>query len=293
VDGQPALVEQSVRLWQMNREVNGIVAYPFSRAQRVELTGGYRNIGFAADATVRAFSPINGQLLLEERRDVPTPDALHLGTAAAALVYDTSLFGGTSPVRGQRYRLEFGTANGTLNYTSALADYRRYFMPVRPLTLAARILHFGRYGGDAEDRRMQDLFIGYPSLVRGYTPGSFRPEECPPNETGSCPVFDRLIGSRIAVANAELRIPLLGALGVIPSRGFPPVEIAPFYDAGIAWMSSEQARLRDRARSPVTSYGLSLRFNLLGYLIGQVSYALPQDRPARAGIWEFTFTPGF
>jgi len=157
-----------------------------------------------------------------------------MGTASAAVVYDTSIFGGTSPIVGQRYRLELGTAGGSLNYSTFLADYRRYFRLARPVTIAGRFLHFGRYGGDAEDTRLQDIFLGYPSLIRGYGAGSFHANECGMSAPGRCPVFDRLFGSRMAVGNAELRVPVLGPLGVIASRSVPPVETALFYDAGIA-----------------------------------------------------------
>jgi len=44
--------------------------------------------------------------------------------------------------------------------------------------LAGRIMHLGRYGGDAQSPLMRDLSVGYPSLVRGYEPGSFTAAEC-------------------------------------------------------------------------------------------------------------------
>ena len=57
--------------------------------------------------------------------------------------------------------------------------------------------------------------------MHGYDSGSFTSDECG-GSSGPCPAFDRLFGSRIAVANLELRLPLLGALGVIPSPQVPP-----------------------------------------------------------------------
>ena len=86
----------------------------------------------------------------------------------AALVYDTSNFGATSPVQGTRYRFEATPTFGSLQFTSLLGDYRRYFMPAPFYTIAARALHYGRYGAGGEDRRLFPLFIGYPTLVRGY-----------------------------------------------------------------------------------------------------------------------------
>ncbi len=295
VQGEPALIEQTVRFWQINRELSGIYAYPFNRAQRLEFAGGYRNIAFSADAVVQAFSLRTGRLLLDERRDLEVPGALHMATGAAALVYDTSIFGGTSPVLGRSYRFEADAAAGSLNFFTLLGDYRRYYMPVRPLTIAGRLLHVGRYGGDAEDDRLQDLFLGYPSLVRGYGAGSFTVGECGPaaEDETSCPAFDRLLGSRIAVANAELRVPLVGPLGLVPSRSAPPVETAIFYDAGLAWGGDRRAAVLGSRRSSATSYGVSLRFNLLGFAIGQISLVHPNQRPLKNWLWEFSLTPGF
>jgi hypothetical protein len=76
------------------------------------------------------------------------------GTASAALVYDSSTFGATSPVQGQRYRLQVSPSVGSIDFTSVLADYRRYFMPVSFYTLATRVMHYGRYGRGSQDERL-------------------------------------------------------------------------------------------------------------------------------------------
>jgi len=292
VGGRPSLLEESILFWQINREAAALVSYPFNRAKRVEFTGGYRNIAFSAKSELAIFELGTGRLVGLTRRDLPMPPALHMGTASAAFVHDTSIFGGTSPIMGRRYRLEYGAAAGTVNHTHALVDYREYVRLARPLTLATRLLHYGRYGGGAEDYRFQDVFLGYPSLVRGYSAGSFRAQECGQN-SGRCPVFDQLFGSRMAVANAELRIPLFGALGLVRSPGVPPVEIAPFFDAGIAWYGRENLSVLRGARKPITSYGASLRLNVLGFAIAQISYVQPQDRPLKSWHWEFALIPGF
>jgi outer membrane protein assembly factor BamA len=289
------LIDQTLQLWQINREITGNVSYPFNRAQRIEFSTGFQNISFKAQARTNGFSLNTGELLLDTTDDLPSSESLRFGKAGAALIYDTSIFGGTSPIAGQSYRLEYALAAGTLTYSTALADYRRYFRVSRQLTLAGRILHFGRYGSGGEDPRQQDLFLGYPALVRGYNADSFSTDECGSviDNAGACLAFDRLLGSRIAVVNAEARVPLLGALGVIPSRAVPPVEAALFYDAGIAWRSTEKASFLGGSRKAVKSYGGSLRFNLLGFAIGQLSYVRPLDRPRDKWHWEFSFIPGF
>jgi hypothetical protein len=47
------------------------------------------------------------------------------------------------------------------------------------------------------------------------------------------------------------------------------------------------------SRSEVTSYGGSLRFNILGFAVGQLSYVRPNDRPLKDWHWEFSLIPGF
>src|SRR5436309_9652512 len=105
----------------------------------------------------------------------------------------------------QRYHLDVSPVLVTNNNTEALTDFRQYVMPVRPLTIAARVMHYGRYGSGGEDQRLSPLYLGYPSLVRGYDFNSFSASECGVQAGGSCPVFDRLLGSRMLVGNLEAR----------------------------------------------------------------------------------------
>jgi hypothetical protein len=295
VDNTPVVLDRSTRFWQVNREILGYFAYPFNRAQRVEFSSGLRRISFDAEERTELYDARTGQLIGEQTVDIASPDALNLGTGAAALVFDTSIFGGTSPVTGRRYRFEVAGTGGDLKYGSLLGDFRQYYQIARPLIVAGRLLHFGRYGGDAEDARLQDMFVGYESLVRGYSSESFSANECGPslNTTGACPVYDQLFGSRMAVANAEVRVPLLGPLGLIPSRSFLPVETALFYDAGLAWTSADEPDFFGGTRRPVTSHGGSLRINLMGFAIGQISLVHPNDRPGKGWTWEFSLVPGF
>jgi outer membrane protein assembly factor BamA len=213
-----------------------------------------------------------------------------------ALVYDNSIFGATSPIIGRSMRLEVSPVTGTLQFNSFLADYRRYFMPVRPFTLAGRFLHYGRYGRDGEDGRLAQLFLGYPGLVRGYDSNSFEAGECiaTSDSTFECPLFDRLYGSRMAMANFELRFPLFGLLHLGPGYyGALPVETGLFYDLGVAWTQNEKAAFLGGTREFVRSYGATLRLNLLGYAILEFDYVNPVDRPRKGWFWQFNFIAGF
>jgi len=168
VNGQTYIVQEAVRITQLNSGASAIAQYPFSQVQRVEFSAGARRIGFGAEVETQFFSPSSGQLIDRQTENLPHPEAINLGEASAALVYDSSIYGATSPLVGGRYRFEYSQEAGTLTYGGVLADYRRYFMPARPFTIAVRGLHYGRYGADAEDARLTPLFIGYQGLVRGY-----------------------------------------------------------------------------------------------------------------------------
>jgi hypothetical protein len=284
--GEPAIRERDFRFYQIERNVIGNIEYPFNRAQRLELSAGFQSIDFAGEVETRIFSEIDGRLLAEGTQPLPEDSipTINLGIASAALVYDNSYFGGTSPLLGQRYRLEASPVIGDIEFVGVLADYRRY-VRVAPVTLAGRVLHYARYGADGDHPQLADLFLGYPSLVRGYNDASFTVAEEPE--------FNRLFGSRLGVANLELRLPLLGGLGLIPSGAFPPIEIAGFFDAGVAWRKDEPAPFQSGAREAVTSHGVALRVNLFGFAVGELDFVHPNDRPLKGWYWQFSLQPGF
>jgi outer membrane protein assembly factor BamA len=207
------------------------------------------------------------------------------------------VFGATSPILGQRFRFEASPVFGTLNYTGALADLRQYYMPVRPVTLAGRVMHYGRYGSGGEDGRLFPLFLGYASLVRGYDTGSFDASECATPVGGQastrCPVFDQLFGSRILVGNFEVRAPLLGLFGARNLYGPIPVEVGAFFDAGVAWNSGASPKLFGGERELVKSVGATARLNLLGFAVLQVDWVTPLDRPGKDAFFQFNVLAGF
>jgi Tol biopolymer transport system component len=306
IGNEPAQIEQTVLFRQTEQSVGGIVAYPFSRAQRVEFQGGVTRISFDQIVETTAFSLNTGNLLINDSTTTSIGDPLSLANTSAALVYDTSNFGATSPVQGQRYRLEAAPTFGSINYTTLMADYRRYFMPVSFYTVAARVLHYGRYGSGSDDTRLYPLFIGYPNLVRGYDVGTFNTQDCTPNAVSSCPEFDRLQGSRLLVANLEFRFPLLRPFGATQRMYGPvPVEVAFFADAGWAWNNLQQVAIATSIlgasqvphpfnwRDGVASAGVALRVNLFGYAVGQFDFAHPFQRPGSGWLFQFNLSPGF
>jgi hypothetical protein len=306
---------QIFRIYQ--DQAAALFEFPTSRTRRWEVNAGYAHYGFDFEA-LRIFYNAAGQELGDERVDIEDEtffgldpsDDFHMATGSVAYVGDWSYFGFTSPVRGGRFRFELSPMVGDLNIVNGLADYRRYFNSY-PFTLAFRGLHFGRYGPDAEGTNAlfnQQLFLGYETLVRGYALESWSLDEC---ATPQCPSFNRLVGSRIGVLNAELRVPLFG----VPEFGlinfpFLPTELAAFFDAGVAWNSSSacEGELAARQvvdctpvfkwdspleRTPVASTGLSARMNVLGFMVFEVYYAYPFQRPEKGAHFGFNIAPGW
>jgi hypothetical protein len=286
---------------------------PFSRFQRLELGLRATRISRARLAFSQFFDPVSGYLL-DERLDTDGLGAVNYLQPSVALVNDNSISLYVGPFIGRRSRFEYAPAFGGWRFHQVLADYRRYDQLLGPIVLASRLMFFGRMG---RDDNQFPMFLGTPELIRGYTAGSFRRNECLFDLGGSvtgCSVLDQLIGSRIAVANLELRFPLISnlTLGILPVR-LPPIEGALFFDAGIAWTrdhdiggllpwregngtvvwSRRSGENADVVRQPLKSWGASIRGNLLGFLILRADYAKPLDRPGKSAYWTLSIGPTF
>lgn len=294
----PATVVQQVFQREYYDDAQAILQYPLSETRRLEFGVGGQRVSYGLQ--VDSLLLVNDQVIDQTSRQLSTPGSLNFATARAAFVGDYSFFGMTSPIAGGRYRFEVAPYAGSLSYGTVLADYRRYVF-AKPVTFAVRGLHFGRYGPDAQDSRMQPLFVGQSALIRGYDPNTFRASECTRTVTADvngCPEYTRLNGSRVAVANMELRIPLFGPerLGLIHST-FLPIEIAPFVDAGVAWSQGDRPSIRFDQRTsdrvPVFSAGVTSRLNLFGYAVVEVFWAHPFQRPQRNGVIGFQLAPGW
>lgn len=273
--------------------------YPLSITRRIEFAGGYTYLHYGLRADRYLQTPNGSVFLLQQQVGLPVPPGLNLFQATAAYTTDYSTFGFTSPIAGGRSRFEVDPTFGNLQFVTVSGDYRRYLF-ANPITFAFRAVHYGRYGGSAEDPRLSPLYIGDPYFIRGYDVNSFSALECSAlfTGTGTCPAFDRLLGSRIAVMNGEIRIPLLG----VPQFGlinFPylPTEIAPFVDGGLAWSTGSKIALtlnpNDQRDIPVFSAGISARVNILGYIVGEFYLARPFQRPGKGTQFGFQILPGW
>ncbi len=302
--GLPVIVESLNKFRQTNREALAFTSFSFNRSQRVEFSLGYRNISFAQEIQQRFFDANTFQEVLARiDTSFSVGSQLHMLQTGAALVYDNSVFGLTGPIMGQRYRIDVTPFVGSLNYVNITGDFRKYIMPKSPFTIAARLVHSGRYGSDGEDPLLNDLYIGYSSLVRGYDFNSFDVFDCTSSTelfgtVGQCSLNDKLFGSRVLVGNLELRFPLLGALGLGGGYyGALPIDFVFFGDAGMAWRTNdpsttvnEQAFFLGGDRKPVYSAGAGLRMNLFGFAIIEFDRVRAFDR--RQWLWQFSFNQG-
>jgi len=299
------LVTQFRRL--IFRDITAQGYYPFSRFSRLQGGISFANINDDIFEIREPFNPINGFPTAQpflETRDLQNITYLQ---PSIAYVFDNSLSAYVGPFLGRRARFEVSQNLDVVGtgwkFTTVTADHRRYDRIAGNVVLATRALVFGRMG---RDERQFIFFGGNTELIRGYTTGSFQRNECngptDPQSISGCAAFDELIGSRAAVFNAEVRFPLIaGGLGFITANNFPgALEGALFYDAGVFWESGQSVRLSRKpgesandVRRPLSSYGFSLRANLLNFLILRLDYARPLQRTNVGGVWTISLGPTF
>jgi hypothetical protein len=284
--------ERERTLWT-NRRLGGFAAYPLTRSHRVELSAGFTELSFAREGWRDLVSTLTGMTV--EHQTFPLSDEPSIGMADAglALVGDSAISGATGPMIGSRYRFQ-ATANvGGLSYTSVLADYRRYLMPIRPYTIALRFVHAGRYGADAADFRLHDSYLGSPTLVRGYSSNNVVRRECR-NGTADCPTLNTLLANRIVAAKLEVRVPLWSTI-TSTSRiryGPLPVDAFLFADAGAGWGGEQRFGPGGFDGRIVRSVGAGIRANAAGFVL-ELAAVRPFDLRGAGWTFGFNLRPGF
>jgi WD40 repeat protein len=298
-EGEPTVEKQEITTY-VARQAFGVTAYPLNRFTRIEMGAGFYNIDRKRWFISRN---ITGNISAEPfqfdstRRD-PT---LNYFDGQLGLVSDNTLFGYTGPIYGRRYRFQVSPVVGSFNWIEYLADYRRYdAILFNYLTLATRAYASMSVG---RDETQFPKYIARPDFVRGYDRNSSFYLTCPivGANASNCSAV-QLLGSRVAVLNAELRFPLIRRfeLGLLPI-GLPPVDGLFFYDVGAAWSKDQSLYMSRPAnydvtkqRYPLRSYGAGLRLNLFNYAIVRWDYAIPVDQQGkRKGFWTWSLWPSF
>ena len=282
------------------RQVFTQAFYPFNRFNRVELGVAAINLNDATLEIARIYNDYNFPVGNSSIRTVPGPTVSYV-QPSLAMAHDRTLFGSVGPFAGSRWRIQYSPAIGDWNFHAGTFDYRQYVF-VRPFTLAFRTFFFGRYGGEADTF---PNFLGNPDLIRGYTQGSVWDRECrntlQSNTRTGCAALDQLIGSKLAVANVELRFPLASNVTLL-GVPLPTVHGALFFDVGMTWNETSIVKWRRETtddpyevRAPLRSWGGSIRANVFGLLILRADYTLPLDRAPEydQAYWTISIGPTF
>ena len=229
--------------------MQGTAWYPFSRFRRLEfdVRVGFIDdalVSYVQDCTTPGFPIGNARY-----QTIGQPDVFFT-LPTVAYVFDNTIYGYVGPYLGTKYRVALSQSIGTWQYTQLLLDYRRYTHIKGPVVFAFRGLFYGRRGPDANQF---DVFIGTPDIVRGHTSGSYQRNECQvANSNGICLPLNRLVSQQLAVANFELRFPLLTPQMKFVPKGLPPIEGVAFFDAGLSWNQNSVIKwsLPDNDSSP-------------------------------------------
>ncbi|HKK76344.1 MAG TPA: hypothetical protein VJ953_14795 [Saprospiraceae bacterium] len=256
---------------------------PFSRSFRLEADVDFSRYSQSIvrfDNYYDAF----GRLVYQDRNRQEAPEGFNLFSAGAAAVGDASSFGLTAPLDGHRFRVGGRQYMGAFSFFSATADFR-YYRFLKPVSLAFRAMHMGRYGEAADNGRLSPFFLGSPWFIRGYNGADVEPLI-----VGGQIAEDNLFGSKIFVSNFEVRLPFTGPeqLALIKS-GFLFTDLNFFVDGGLAWFDQEQFDTDSNLSGysdakPVFSIGVSVRANVFGALIVEPYYAKPLFEGVPAGF---------
>ena len=294
-NGEPALLRQTEYFQRVQVRAAGMVAYPFSRGLRVEMFAGMRHARYRRDRHISVSSVETGRVLDSGEGPTYGGSPTTVAEVGAALVRDTSVFGPTGPIMGSRYRLEVAPAAGQLSYTSVTADLRHYVMPVRPFTVAMRVVHSARYGADGSDPRLLPSYLGSSYFVRGHRQDL---NYCHPDATRVC--GDELIGNRLLVGNLEVRFPVWGLLSRQIDYGLIPIDAFVFADGGFISGTGNRepgaviasgSRIADPG-SRISSIGAGLRVNAGGLPL-EVGAVRALDGPKPRWQFELGFRVGF
>jgi Tol biopolymer transport system component len=205
----------------------------------------------------------------------------NLAQIYAAYVGDNTTFGTVAPLNGYRYRFELAQFFGSTSYTSVLADYRKYIY-LKPFTLATRFMYNGRLNATNLDllNNINPLYLGFPWNMHGFWGKAFDQQQ-------GLILQENLQGEQMALANFEVRLPFSGPekLALI-NFNYLPSDLNFFIDMGV--ISSQKNRIGTTSdfsnvgdnplrfkNTPIVTTGLSLRVNVLGYLIIEPYFAVP------------------
>ncbi len=130
--------------------------------------------------------------------------------------------------------------------------------------------------------------------MHGYGYGSFTTTECPTDSAAvQCGIFDNLLGSRMLVANIEVRAPLVGLFTGELEYGRVPSRSPPSSTRASPGRATRRPSFAGGTRNVVRSAGGAARINVFGLLILEVAASRPFDRLVRGWRWQVALRQGF
>ena len=209
--------------WERRYGGYGALSYPLSKFKRIEASLNIRHSD-------------KEWFIRDYRRD-----AL-LVSAFGSYIKDTSLWGMTGPIDGERINLTFGNtydvAYSNVRFSTLIADYRHYFRLSPRMTHAVRLWTQLNYGKESTP-----FYMGGSWDLRGYG-------------------FWRIWGTKLALISNELRFPFIDNLVVkfpFGGLGLHAIRGAMFFDVGNAWY--------DEPNGLLGSTGFGVRFCFGGMLV--------------------------
>ena len=328
----PSVQERYDIIRTFQDQLNVFTSYPLSKITRIEFGTGVARYYYRVDRYTTYYDTLGNYINSDHQHIAnstynadPANGGLQLipftiYSVNTAIVGDNSFFGVASPLNGFRYRIQAEYDFGTYQFFAPSVDLRKYWR-LAPVTLAARLYGYGRFG-NADG--LYPLYIGYPFYIRGYEAQTFYTgnNKTPTNNF----TIGDLSGSRMAIANFEVRLPFTGPekLSAVKSKFFFS-ELNFFADAGLAWSAGDKIELKTDpsllrvvpvkdasgnqvfdpnsgnplysnvySKVPAFSLGVSLRVNLFGYFILEPYLAYPVNRTdIGKPVFGLGFTPGW
>jgi Tol biopolymer transport system component len=249
-----------------NFGLNFFMSRPFDRYRRIDLSMTFLGV----DRTDTSFG-----VDLSKRRVL---------VSGLQYVKDTTLWGFTGPVNGQRSSVSLlfspDIGKNSIDFRTLSFDYRKYYKMGEEFNFVVRLT-----GGASFGKNAQNFFLGGMDnwINRRFKDGSLRIDnpddiyfssfEMPLRGTD----YYEQIGTRFFLTNFELRFPFIRyfILGV-PPMFFSNIRGVLFYDMGAAWTHNDQFRffskdkgggLLPKLGSPIAGFGTGMRVNLGVFLL--------------------------
>ncbi|MBS1559121.1 MAG: PD40 domain-containing protein [Bacteroidetes bacterium] len=231
----------------------------------------------------------------------PTSTQVYSG-ARAEVVYDNSVVSGLNMIEGTRGKISAITYNAwgnkRMNFSQVYADVRHYQKIYNEIVFAVRG-YAGTFLGNAPKSYLLGGVDNWAFNNTNYS-GSTNPLNNAPTAYNTQLLFVDFAtclrgfdyatqyGNSVAVANAEIRVPVVRALssGPITSNFFRNLQFTGFYDIGSAWTGSipigsgNNGSVREVSTPPVFiakikeylnpwlySYGVGFRSMMFGYYL--------------------------